>query len=112
MKGNKIIGKQKEINYMSNGKDMVIHLIVGLIKKTFYKISQYFPPNRSSGGNVKVELDLSSYATKTDLKNVTHVDASNFTLKSNLVSIKTEVEKTDVDKLKTVPVDLAKLSNV
>ena len=49
---------------MSNGKDMIIHLIVGLIKKTLYKISQYFPPYRSSGGDIKVELDLSSYGTK------------------------------------------------
>ena len=54
-------------------------------------MSQYFPPYRSSGRNIKVELDLSSYATKTDLKNVTHVDVSSFT--SNLASLKTEVYK-------------------
>ena len=72
---------------------MIIHLIVGLIKKTLYKVRQYFPtPYRRSGGNIKVGLDLSSYATKTDLKNVTHVDVSSFTLKSNLASLKTEVD--------------------
>ena len=75
-------------------------------------MSQYFPPYRTFGGNVKVELDLSSYATKTDLKNVTHADVSSFALKSNLASLKTEVDKIEVDKLKTVLVDLSKLSNV
>ena len=74
-------------------------------------MSQYFPPYRSHGGDVKVELDLSNYATKTDLKNVTHVDVSSFASKTNLASLKTEVDKIDVDTLKTVPVDLAKLSD-
>ena len=55
-------------------------------------MSQYFPPYRSFGGNIKVELDLSSYATKTDLKNVTHVDFSSFVSKANLASLKIEVE--------------------
>ena len=75
-------------------------------------MSQYFPPYRSSRGDSKVELDLSNYATKTDLKNVTHVDVSSFASKANLASLKTEVGKIDADKLNTVPVDLAKLSNV
>ena len=75
-------------------------------------MSQYFPPHRSSGRNIKVELDLSSYATKTDLKNVTHVDVSSFASKTNLASLKTEVDKINVGELKTVPVDLAKLSNI
>ena len=56
-------------------------------------------------------VSLSSYATKTDLKNVLHLDVSSFALKSNLASLKTEVDKIDAEKLKTVPVDLAKLSN-
>ena len=59
-----------------------------------------------------MELDLSSYETKTDLKILTHVDVSSFASKTNLASLKTEVDKLDVGKLKTVPVDLAKLSNV
>ena len=75
-------------------------------------MSQYFPPYRGSGKNIKVEVDLSSYATKTDLKNVTHADASSFASKANLANLKTEVYKIDVDKLKTVSADLAKLSNV
>ena len=76
-------------------------------------MSQYFPKlYRSFGGNVKVELELSSYATKAEFKNATGIDSSNFALKLNLASLKSEVDKIDVDKLKTVPVDLSKLSNV
>ena len=61
---------------------MIIHLIVGLIKKTLYKMSQYFPkPYEPFGGNVIVRVDLSNYATNDDIKNITHVDTSNFALK-------------------------------
>ena len=75
-------------------------------------MSQYFPkPFRSFGGNINVKVDLSNYATKTDLKNVTHVDTSSFALKTNLASLKTEVDKLDIEKLAPVPVDLSKLSN-
>ena len=88
---------------MSNGRDMITLLILGLIKKTFHKMSQFFPPYRSPRGNVKVGLALSSYATKTDLKNVTHVDVSSFPLKANLASLKTEVNKLDIAKLAPVP---------
>ena len=72
----------------------------------------YYPPYRNSSNNIKVKLDLVNYATKTDLKNITHADVSNFASKTNLASLKTEVDKIDTDKLKTVPADLAKLSNV
>ena len=72
----------------------------------------YYPPYRSSRNNIKVELDLSNYATKDDVKNITHVDVSSYPTKTNLASLKTEVDKIDTDKLKTVPTDLAKLSNV
>ena len=75
-------------------------------------MSQYFPPYRSSGSNIKVELDLSSYATKTDLKNVTNVGISSFASKTNLASLKTEAGKLNIEKLKVVPTDLSKLSNV
>ena len=75
-------------------------------------MSEYFPPSRRFGGDIKVKVDLSNYATKTDLKNVTHVDVSSFASKKNLASLKTEVDKIDAEKLKTVPVDVAKLSNV
>ena len=75
-------------------------------------MSQYSPPYRSSGRNIKVELDLSSYTTKTDLKNVTHVDVSSFALKANLSNLKTEVDKKDIGKLTPVLDDLAKQSNL
>ena len=71
----------------------------------------YYPPYKSSSNNVKEELDLTNYATKTDLKNITHVDVSSFGTKTNLAAVKTEVDKIDTDKLKTAPADLAKLTN-
>ena len=73
--------------------------------------SQYFPPYESTN-NIKVELDLTNYATKDDVKNITHVDVSSFAAKTNLAALKSEVDKIDVNKLKTTPTDLAKLSNV
>ena len=76
-------------------------------------MSQYLPkPFRSFGGNINVKVDLSNYATKTDLKNVTHVDTSSFALKTNLANLKTEVDKLDIDKLAPVLVNLSKLSDV
>ena len=76
-------------------------------------MSQYFPkPFRSFGGNINVKVDLSNYATKADIKNISHVDTSSFALKTNLASLKTEVDKLDIDKLVPVPVDLSKLSDV
>ena len=74
-------------------------------------MSQYYPPYNSSSNNIKVELDLANYATKTDLENITHVDVSSFASKTNLAALKTEVDKIDSDKLKTTPTDLAKLTN-
>ena len=76
-------------------------------------MSEYFPKSfRSFGGNINVKVDLSNYETKTDFKNVTHVDTPNFALKANLANLKTEVDKLDIDKLAPVPVDLSKLSDV
>ena len=76
-------------------------------------MTQYFPePYEPSGGDINVKVDLSNYATKTDLKNISHIDVSSYALKSNLASLKTEVDKLDIDKLTSVPIDLAKLSNV
>ena len=71
----------------------------------------YYPPYKSSSNNVKVELDFTNYATKTDLKNITHVDVSSFASKTNLAALKTEVDKIDTDKIKAAPTDLAKLTN-
>ena len=76
-------------------------------------MSQYFPkPFRSFGGNINIKADLSNYATKTDLKNVTHVDTLRFALKTNLANLKTEADKLDIDKLAPVSVDLSKLSDL
>ena len=77
------------------------------------KLSKYFPMSfRSFGGNINVNVDLSSYAAKPDLKNVTDVDTSNFALKNNLANLKIEVDKLDIEKLVPAPVDLSKLSDV
>ena len=75
---------------------------------------QYFPKpfNSHFGDSIKVKIDLSNYATKTDIKNVSHVDTSSFALKTNLASLKTEVDKLDIDKLVPISVDLSKLSDV
>ena len=74
---------------------------------------QYFPkPYEPFDGDINVKVDLSNYANKPDLKNVSYVDVSSFALKSNLASLKTEVDKLDIDKLIPVPNDLARLSNV
>ena len=81
-------------------------------KRHCIKTSQYFSkPFRSFGENINVKVDLSHYATKTDLKNVSHVVTSSFTLKANLANLKTKVDKLDIGKLVLVPVDLSKLSN-
>ena len=104
------------VPYTYNLKDLNDAEIIGSFydknyKILYYKIS-YYPPYESSSKNVKVELDLTNYATKTDLKNITHTDVSSFASKTNLAALKAEVDKIDVDKLKTVPDHLAKLSNV
>ena len=75
-------------------------------------MSQYFPkPYEPFGGNFDVRVDLSNYATKTDIKNIWHIDTSSFALKSNLASSKTEVDKLDINNLVPVLIDLSKLSN-
>ena len=105
---------------MSNRKVMIVHLIAGLIKKIWFdsigcnyiKMSQFFPKlYKPFGRGIKVKLDVSNYATKTDIKNISHVDTLSFALKTNLASLKTEVDKLDIDKLVPVPVDLSKLSD-
>ena len=76
-------------------------------------MSQHFPkPFINFVEYINVKIDLSNCATKTDLKNIAHIDTSSFALKTNLASLKTEVDKLGIDKLAPVPVDLSKLSNV
>ena len=82
-------------------------------KKILYEMSQCFPkPYEAFGRDIDVNGDLSNYATKTDLKNATGIYISKLEAKSDLASLKAEVVKIDIDKLKTVPIDLSKLSNV
>ena len=77
------------------------------------KRNRYVPkPYKPFGRDINFKVDLSNYATKTDIKNISHVDTTSFALKSNLASLKTEVDKLDIDKLVPVPVDLSKLSDV
>ena len=76
-------------------------------------MSKYFrKPYEPFGVDINVKVDLSNYATKTDLKKISHIDVSSFALKSNLANLKTEADKLDIGKLTHVPYDLAKLSNV
>ena len=105
------------VPYTYNLKDLNDEEILGSfydreLQKNYIIKMSYYPPYKSSTNNIKVELDLSNYATKDDVKNITHVDVSSYATKTNLSALKTEVDKIDVDKLKTVPDDLAKLSNV
>ena len=74
-------------------------------------MSQYFPkPFEPFGGDINVKVDLSNYAAKTDIKNISNVDTSSFSLRTNLASLKTEGDNLDIDKLVPAPVDLSKLS--
>ena len=76
-------------------------------------MSKCFPESfRSFERNINIKLDLSNYATKSDIRNISYVDTSSFALKTNLSSLKTEADKLDIDKLVPVPVDLGKLSDV
>ena len=77
-------------------------------------MSQYFPKpfNSHFGNSMKIKTDLSNYATKTDIKIISHIDTSSFALKTNFPNLKTEVDKLDIDKLVPIPVDLSKLSDV
>ena len=76
-------------------------------------MGRYYPkPYKKLGRNINVKVDLSNYATKTDIKNISHVDKSIFDLKTNLPNLNTEVDKSDIDKLVPVPVDLSKLSDI
>ena len=75
-------------------------------------MNEYFPKPQSHEENIKVKIDRSNYATKGDIKDITHVDTSRFALKTNLCNLKTEVDQLHIDKLVPIPADLSKLSNV
>ena len=77
-------------------------------------MSKYFPSYLSKLFGIKyvtVDVDLEGVATKDYLKPITHVDISSFALKSNLSSLKTEINKLNISELSTAPADLAKLTN-
>ena len=95
---------------MLNGNDMTIHLMVGLIKKTLYKWANTFLSHQIIKKILKLRLIFIIMQQKLILK-ITHVDTSNFALKTNLANLKTEVDKLDIDKLVPIPADLSKLSN-
>ena len=102
-KGNKLYAKWKGYDKSFNS---------WIDKKDLVQMSQYFPKRYETfGGEINVKVDLSNYATKSVLKNVSRMDVSSFALKSNLVNLKTEANKLDIDKLTPIPNDLAKLSN-
>ena len=82
------------------------------IKRHCIKMDGYFPKQPRNFENIKIKVDLSNYGRKDDIKDITHVDTSNFALKTNLANLKTEVDKLDIDKLVPIPADLSKLSNV
>ena len=76
-------------------------------------MKQYFPkPYQPFVLNFNVKVDLSNYATKTYIKNISHIDTSSFALKSNLASLETKVDQLGTDKLMPVPVDLSNLSDI
>ena len=94
---------------MLNGKVMIIHLIVGLIKKMCNIIQYFSRPYEPLGGDIYVKVDLSNYPTKADIKNRTGIDTSKLAAKFDLASLKAEVDKIDVDKLKNVSTNLSNL---
>ena len=91
---------------------MIIRLIAGLIKNILYELSQCVPKPYDLEGDINVKVVLSNYETKAGLRKTTGINTSNLAAKSDLASIKAEIDKINVDKLKTVPVDLSKLRNV
>ena len=88
---------------------MILFITILLNAITLYKMSQYFPKAYEPfGGDINVKVDFSNYAPKADIKNISHADTSSFVLKTNLARLKTAVDKLDIDKLVSVPVDLSK----
>ena len=119
---NKNLGLKKEsrikvINYMSNGKIMIVYLIAGFNSIDCISIVQKWANIFQNHMNhlvtiLTLKLTWLINATKTDIRNISHIDTSSFALKLNLASLKTEVDKSDIDKLVPVPVDLSKLRDV
>ena len=96
---------------MLNGKGTIIRLIVGSIKKDIVQLSEDFPEPKSLGGKVKLQLDLSNYATKEDLNNTTGIDTSSFVTKVDLANLNLNVVTLDIVKLKYSPTNLSNLKS-
>ena len=105
------VKREKAINTIVHGKDTITHLMAILVKKTYYKWVNIFSKLKSLGANLKVELELTNYAAKEDLKNVASVDVSSFSKKTDLANLKSDVDKIDIDKLKNVPSGLSSLNS-
>ena len=96
---------------MLNGKGTIIRLIVGSIKKDIVQLSEDFPEPKCLGGKVKLQLDLSNYATKEDLNNTTGIDTSSFVKKVDLANLNLNVVTLDIVKLKYSPTNLSNLKS-
>ena len=115
-KGDKLYAKWKEYDNLFNSwinKKISHTCLKDASCKQCIKMSQYFPKplNSHFGDSIKVKSDLNNYATKTDIKKISHVDTSSFALKTNLAHLKTEVDQLDTDKLAPVAADLSKQSD-
>ena len=97
---------------MSNVKVTIIRLIVLIKKVLLYKMSYFPEPYTHSRNKRKVELDLSNYATKSDLKGITGINTSKFAKEVDLANLKSNIDKLDIAKLETTPVDLSKLNDI
>ena len=106
----KVIKRKGHIPYVKwKGYDNSLNSWID--KKDIVKMSKYFPEPKSAGGRMEVELDLSHYATKADLKNATGVDTSKFAKMVDLASLKSDVDKLDIAKFKNVPTNLSNLKS-
>ena len=110
----KVFAKGYAPNWPEESTKLVKNINGYLVRLYRIKMSQYFPKPFIShfGDSMKVKIDLSNYATKTDIKNISHVNTSSLALTINLANLKTEVNKLDIYKLAPIPADLSKLSNL
>ena len=99
-------------SYMSNVKVTIIRLIVLIKKVLLYKMSYFPEPYTHSRNKRKVELNLPNYATKSDLKGITGINTSKFAKEVDLANLKSNIDKLDIAKLETTPVDLSKLNDI
>ena len=95
---------------MPDGKVMIIHLRIGLMKKILLYKNEFFPPYSYIKNKIEVKSDLSDYATKYDLNSATVLDTSQFTKKDDLANLKSEFDQLDIDKLAELDANKLKLA--